>query len=1151
MARLYGHSAWRSKFKIIDLIQQLITHRVNISAIGYTLGCLSFTLVLGCRTPDLERPETQTSKQSIGQNAFDLICSRVAYSERVPDQDGRKDVSGTGIRQSCKLGDTTQLGPSATYLVSVRDPIVIAIDETIPAGLLPQIQHTFSQLIRSNAAGSMSTIMNTTANVIDIVVQDDPLLSLLRQWSGRRGYAGTQSIWSLFTAVGSYPFFNRLLQATTDFLATSDTTDATRVPALLLSLSNTANAVSTKAATQKPLARRIVDELIQPISQAATRNANTSDGATDHNLATRRDGRGIALPNPSTATVSGPFRDDNADGLVDIDSYGRILSDQSTDSILPQPFTPSRSGNEESSFTRDNQGRLKFNSQSVYHYVDLNPSLLTSLFSIARPLFDDGNNVVPDLMAGLDALLGEKRLYRTHQTKNGPVDLYYYPVADSPIIDLIYALLHSLDYPDVDSLIDLLSELLTKNSKVIENLLGQMISAINDISRSPNAPLDSGNMTNSRVHDHLGSIVSIFQELSQVDGFFEQVIPAFSQDAVQAFFRMWGVTFLYEDMHVLDWRLRAVNEDDKQPAAFKHRIPADRQPADRNSISRRILRYIDGLRGLTICNKANAKIGGFIGGFLGTFDECELFESIEAVQFFLQSLAYKRDDNGNLTDERLISLEVKDTASLAPFAQNFIDIGDTEDFAFQIMTGIRGLSTNPSYSSLNRLMFQDTMSPLLRTVIDPIRDRHGDLVSEAHQGSLLSWEVEHNNITCPEKPCNTFRNFSPVVQAFADFGLEDRLAEMFVRLHDSWESVLPYEDAIGQQLFDGHLMRSFGDLVSALSRYRNSEGLSGIDIISKLARFFLDERAVPGLTRRSGSRTFSYTYRGETFVSNIALWHLYADVIDRLSVSNILQPISATLLTLFKENNSQFSLKNKTVLHVIEHVLQRAQDELRQEEADGATRVGSGIDNDQVISDMTDLLQSPIIPALMAFTEPLASSESFLDEIANLARHIWDNHGYLNAVVYATFELLQGLEQQPETRQSLSSLDVLLQSFADIWPEIQSTLTAITTSEGGKETIAQLLYHLTAPTKTLQSKCPAEVLYDVTRSAARVEPSLQDPLTEVDLSNIFKTLRIILADPKEGLSHLWDLLAQSLALNTVDDSSLPIDDASNENGPIQ
>jgi len=1143
MALFLGHSVKRSKPQFIDNFQLVITRRVKVL---YPFCPISLVVIIGiilsfigCRTPTLERPETRASKQSIGQNAFDLICSRVAYAERDRTSKTASDVSGVDIRRSCTSNETAKLGPTASYLISVKEPISTAIDKTIPPALLPQIQKTFSQLIRTDAAKSMSIVMHTMANALDLLAKDTVLLTTLRQWSGQGSYASSVSVWNLLTAIGSYPFLNTLLKTTTDFIGTSDLTDEQRIPRLLLSIN--ANTSSSRSA----ISRDIVDELIQPLD-------TTTVGS--NNFATRRDMRGIALPHidlrADESAFSSVFRDHDADGNVDVDNFGRILANQSdelrsttteTDSILPSPFPPPRnnlySENTTSKTTsvakgldRDSFDRLLFNNQEVYHYIDLSKSVLASLFKIARPLFDERHIVLPDLTAGIEAFFGKKKRYDTVQTNRGPIDLFYYPTEEAPIIDLVYALLHSLDYPEVENLIDLLTNLIEENPDLIENMLGQLTIAIFQIADAPNSTPNTTKQDAIPSHNNLGSIASIIQELSLIDGFFEALFPTISEDAVQAFFRMWGTTFLYEDMHVLNWRSQPVNKDDNQPAAFKHRIPIERNPSDRYSISRRILKYIDSMRGQTICNKQNAKIGGFIGGFLGKFDECELFESEEAVSFFLKSFSYQRDENGNLTDQRLTSLEIKDSASLAPFAQNFIEVGDTEDFAFQIMTGIRGLSTNPSDRSLNRLMFRKNMSPLLLTVIDPIRDRHNNIVSEEHQGSLLSWEVEHKNISCPSKPCNTFNNFSAVVQVFADFGVIDRLAEMFVRLHDSWGSILPYEDAIGQILVDGHLFTSLGELVDALNRYENDSGDSGIDIISKLLRFFLDERAIPGLKRRNGKQSFSYTYRGETFVSNIALWHLYADVFEKLSLSNILKPISTALITLFNAQKGRFQLKDKSVLYLIHHLLTRTQQKLAKEET--TTTKGSRIDVDHAISEISKLLQSPLLPALVSFSKPLSESQKFLQQLSSLVRHILDNKTYFNTTIYLAFELLQGLEQQQLIQHSQST-NVILKSFVDTWPETKDLLNTIILSQGGKETIAQIVNHISTPTEALDEKCPAEVLFDVAKSATRQVPNAQKPLDEIDFSIMLKNIRFILADSKQGLSHLWDLLAKSLALSSA------------------
>jgi hypothetical protein len=326
------------------------------------------------------------------------------------------------------------------------------------------------------------------------------------------------------------------------------------------------------------------------------------------------------------------------------------------------------------------------------------------------------------------------------------------------------------------------------------------------------------------------------------------------------------------------------------------------------SIFQRILHVISDSNGARACNKQDAKVKDpFIGITLGTYNECQLFQVNNLAVFYLQSIAYAKNASGQYICETDAGAFDSTTTAATPqgcvaqgrrpqpkanfnynwgaVVQGSIDVFGGDGF-LEDTVGIDGMRTHPTPNALNRVLFLDPTPAYLTEIIDPMRDREGDLFKAQHAGTLPVWEVE-----------GFYDQIRPVVQAFADNNSEQLFVDIMVALHKHWatknsvthQSVDPnaagyvygsgamtYEQLMVDILQDGTLMGALQGTAANLNA-TTANGKNYEDIVRGAASYLMTTQA--GLTDRQGN-TSTVTSDGRP-VTQLSPWHLLADAYNR------------------------------------------------------------------------------------------------------------------------------------------------------------------------------------------------------------------------------------------------------------------------------
>jgi hypothetical protein len=344
----------------------------------------------------------------------------------------------------------------------------------------------------------------------------------------------------------------------------------------------------------------------------------------------------------------------------------------------------------------------------------------------------------------------------------------------------------------------------------------------------------------------------------------------------------------------------------------------DRVAADsrfNRSLFQRILHVINDTTAAVACNKDGATLEDPLGiGIpLNTYDECELFRVENLAVFYVQSIAYAKNGAGQYLCETDAGEFDSTTTATTPqgcvsqgrrprpkanFNYNFgsllgISIHGTIDLLggdkfLENTVGIPGMRTFPTPQALNRVLFLNPTPEYMANIVDPLKDKEGDLIHLQHPGTLPVWEVE-----------DFYDQIRPILQAFADDNSEQLFVDVLSVLHKHWPTIrsvnhqttrpdndgyvfgsaaMTYEPLIADMLIDGTLM---GALTATAPRLNaiTVNGKAYEEIVRAAARYLITAQA--GLADRLG-RTATTTADGRA-VTQLSPWHLLADAYRRTS----------------------------------------------------------------------------------------------------------------------------------------------------------------------------------------------------------------------------------------------------------------------------
>ncbi|PIE05892.1 MAG: hypothetical protein CSA75_02355, partial [Sorangium cellulosum] len=487
-------------------------------------------------------------------------------------------------------------------------------------------------------------------------------------------------------------------------------------------------------------------------------------------------------------SVPEPFADLDNDGVADVDVFGRFVGPQGELVAVDYPFLVP---GEPRFRPADSQGRAVLeNGTPAYQYIDTTRTLISSLLRDVGSLIDpDPSKDRETLMyalAGAYLLFGDRVENQSYTYEKGDeqrtVQYLGFDPSTSPIVDLVHAAGQILADPQSDDFLKAMIDLLENHEQEIARAIGVALEAKEIADEYP----DVGLPRESVFWDHMAHILGKVSAVgfrpteppgqtgevcgdaqdndfdgwidcgdsecmgrSECPGLLEELLLSLTDPDTLELKDVYSKFMTYRD--VMNYNQRDINGrawNYTTQSSSSPITPVDRtQPSvgDNMSMFHRTLQIVYDSTRTTACNKAGAKVfleaealdtvglnlvypddGLFnvlcSGKVQNPIDWCGVYRIEDMTQFYLQSLIEDDPSLPPSRNKRKARLAIRDECLAG------LDWATNMDDAFEISSGITGLTTLPSHTALNRLVFFGADSDRLAMPdLDPFRADKGRL----------------------------------------------------------------------------------------------------------------------------------------------------------------------------------------------------------------------------------------------------------------------------------------------------------------------------------------------------------------------------------------------------------------------------------------
>jgi hypothetical protein len=446
-------------------------------------------------------------------------------------------------------------------------------------------------------------------------------------------------------------------------------------------------------------------EMMQEILYAED---NAFASGTPHFIV-RRDARGYAKLRDGA--VPTPFIDDDKDGMPDVDEVGRFKT--TNGSIVPSPFSyPGAPAT-----ARDEFDRVKVGDGLLYEYIDTSRTFAAQMMKDMKPLVNSDpeakHETVMDMMGWLPIAMGPRET-RSKQYGDHKVDFDGIRLADSPMLDLVYAMGAILGDKSSDATLAMAKELFTTNTKETARVTGALITAFDIAQKHPEASIPR---TSTFWDDNL----DVMGRLVKEPGLLEDVLRALAAPESQELGTIFSkyaqfkdeITYDTNDLNGPAWNVTTKSKGEMK-------TPVDRgtpYTGQNRSGLYRFLGLIHDTAGVTACNKPDAKVHARLAGIsvtmplTGSYKECEVFKIENLAAFYLDAMAEAWDLRPTETPlpgaMYLRNKTLREGIALGIGAATTDLLEDSSGITGFVDTG-NNKNLTPSPQWLNRLVFFDT-----------------------------------------------------------------------------------------------------------------------------------------------------------------------------------------------------------------------------------------------------------------------------------------------------------------------------------------------------------------------------------------------------------------------------------------------------------
>ncbi len=794
-----------------------------------------------------------------GEEIFAVFCEQMAAAA------DPRDVTGSLWKPACRGRTPAPPGapPALARPINERSRGVTALDESLLStspddlaafvqSLLPLVDPPQERLV---------VAARRSADALEQLTEDPAALSAFERSAARAGYRplahglgpvraflGDESI-DAFVAIG--------LRALT--------TGSSREPFLDL-LRAAALEMATAMPPEAPSSLSVVRHLLMD------ERAAYAEGPAFALLL--RDGRGVARPRAAPGNaVPAPFIDLDADGLADVDAVGRLLGESGAPADVAAPFLIP----DEAERGRDDRGRAIRDGSLVYAYAEGEQTLLSAVVAEARTWMTPDDPPLLALGQGLAVLLGPPS---GRTSTYGAFDLAYegFETTQSGLLDVVAALTGLLGRPSTDDTLAVLEALVRDDEPSVAGLLRTVQHVVGRYPAYPDARLTPG----STFWD---DAIALVADMAQEPGLIEALLQALADPRTARLDEVLAEFMLQRDR--VNVNAADVNGP---PVGFSLDVLVDRAVADtfdNESVFQRTVALIDGLNGVSLCNRAGGRLQITLDVF-GTpveliyplnperrVEACELIRIDNLVD------AYARSTIG------AFELEISD--GLLAFLVGIADaLGIDVDQALETSSGIEGLTRFPTPEALKRLVFWaladanggscapgddggSCNSAFAGRLFAPVVDRHGDLAVERYPGTIFAWQRPgFLDGLAPLVELLHGPTYGPDVLERYYFGDLIRL------LHTHWASpantqtcgpsvctagaprfsaqsdIRRHEPLIADALADGRLFMSLHRALEGAASVQIRPGSTGLSAVAATAEVLVDPGRNPGFADRAG-----------------------------------------------------------------------------------------------------------------------------------------------------------------------------------------------------------------------------------------------------------------------------------------------------------
>lgn len=687
---------------------------------------------------------------SVGGEIFRVFCKRTAKAEDPEDITGIRYTPGCDGKGPAPEGATERV----KAIVARRDLIIKTVDRilgddaVLAEKVIQQLEedeitdflkqllplYDGAEPVLPGASRAVGAMLARLVDESDMTGQK--ALDAFARITGRTGYRQLDLALGLIKTVFNYPNLDVLSVEGMGFLARGGKGEA-ELDEIAQGLALELAAYDASPVTADSTLRVARDFMLSDLYTYPGAEADLPQVAPI--WVTRRDSRGVSLPNAPAGTVPAPFVDADGDGLADVLPSGQLVGN------LPSPF---KINGEAPNTPRAADGRALSGEQPLYDYFDASRTMTAAFLredarlSVAQSADPNDRTTFEKFGRGLPALFGLDS-NRSATFGKARVNFRGPDPAAGPIYDLTHAVGALAKHPDeTRRLFAAIKQATIESESDIMQLIDTMLKMNEMGKQHPEAVLvgENGPGTPHRFWDDL---ISVVERMSRRPGMLEAVLRMITdpdsvyQDEIYANWWTYKDVAKYKGAPFLpdatDQFTPEQAADLNALANVAYKTLVDRAAPDvgeNRSVWQRTMSLIHHLRSSKLCNKKGSTLPlrqALLGITLpidgGSYDACKLFEIPDMVRIYSQSI----------TGDAYINLK-PDISALGPLTGVFQEIE----------TQITGFNSIPTPEALARFLFAPP-NYFSKALVDPFVTKSGARIVDLEPFALFAMEVKHPN----------------------------------------------------------------------------------------------------------------------------------------------------------------------------------------------------------------------------------------------------------------------------------------------------------------------------------------------------------------------------------------------------------------------